>query len=131
MKKGHTSYLAHVVDTRVLRNDPSKVLIVCEYLDVFLEELSGLPPKQEIKFTNEVTLGTTPISQCPYRMAPSELNELKSQLEELIGKVYIQPSTSAWGASVLFVKMKHGSIRLCIDYRQLNKVMLKNKYHLS
>ena len=104
--------------------------IVCEYLDVFLEELSGLLPKREIKFTIEVVYRTTLIFQIPYRMTPSELKELKNQLEELIEKGYIRPSTSPWGALILFVKKNGGYMRLCINYPQLNKVIIKNKYPL-
>jgi len=74
--------------------------------------------------------GTAPISIAPYRMAPTELRELKIQLQELLDKGFIHPSVSPWGAPVLFVKKKDGTLRLCIDYRQLNKVTVKNKYPL-
>lgn len=130
MKKGHTAYLEHVVDTRASRDDPSKVPIVCEYLDVFLEELSGFSPKREIEFEIKVASWSTLISQIPYYMTPNKMKELKNQLEELIEKGYIRPNTSPWGAPVLFVKNKDGSMRLCIDYRQLDKVTIKNKYPL-
>ncbi|KAL0546312.1 hypothetical protein IC582_016219 [Cucumis melo] len=90
----------------------------------------GLPPDREIEFTIELLPGTAPISQAPYRMAPSELKELKMQLQELVDKGYIRPSVSSWGAPVLFVKKKDGTLRLCIDYRQLNKVTIRNKYPL-
>ncbi|KAL4031031.1 hypothetical protein IC575_009287 [Cucumis melo] len=125
------AYLARTVVTQAPQTEPSKVPIICEYLDVYPEELSGLPSKREIKFTIDVAPGTTPISQTPYRMAPpSKLKESKNQLEELIEKGYIRPSTSPWGAHVLFVKKKDGSMRLCIDYQQLNKVTIKNVYPL-
>ncbi|KAA0031989.1 putative Retrotransposon protein [Cucumis melo var. makuwa] len=130
MKNEHVSYLAHVINTLAPRNDPSKVPIVCEYMDVFPKELSGLLPQREIKFTIEIVQGTTPISQTPYRMALGELKELKNQLKELIEKDYIQPRTSPWRAPILFEEKEDGSIRLCIDYRQLNKVTMKNKYPL-
>ncbi|KAA0063211.1 hypothetical protein E6C27_scaffold205G00190 [Cucumis melo var. makuwa] len=97
---------------------------------VFRDDLSGLPPDREIEFTIELLPGTAPISQAPYRMAPSELKELKMQLQELVDKGYIRPSVSSWGAPVLFVKKKDGTLRLCIDYRQLNKVTIRNKYPL-
>ena len=94
------------------------------------QELPGLPPIREVEFSIEVIPGTTPISMAPYRMAPAELKELKTQLQELLDKGFIRPSVSPWGAPVLFVKKKDGSLRLCIDYRQLNKVTIKNRYPL-
>ena len=74
--------------------------------------------------------GTEPISKAPYRMAPLELKELKVQMEELVSKSFVRTSTSPWGAPVLFVKKKDGSLRLCIDYRELNKVTIRNQYSL-
>ena len=107
-----------------------RVPVVCEFHDVFPEELPGLPPEREIEFCIDVVPGTDPISMPPYRMATVELSELKEQLQELLDKGFIRPSTSPWGAPILFVKKKDGSLRLCIDYRQLNKVTIKNKYPL-
>ena len=104
--------------------------MVREYEDVFPEELPGLPPPREIEFSIELVPGTQPISIPPYRMAPAEMKELKNQLQELTDKGFIRPSTSPWGALVLFVKKKDGSLRMCIDYRQLNKATVKNKYPL-
>ncbi|KAL4016778.1 hypothetical protein IC575_024435 [Cucumis melo] len=101
-----------------------------DYPDVFPEELPELPPHREIEFAVELEPGMVPISRAPYRMAPAELKELKLQLQELLDKGFIRPSVSPWGAPVLFVKKKDGSIRLCIDYRELNKVTVKNKYPL-
>ena len=83
-----------------------------------------------MEFTIDVAPGTTPISKAPYRMAPLELKELKIQLQELLDKGFIRPSVSPWGAPVLFVKKKDGSTRLYIDYRELNKVTVRNKYPL-
>ncbi|RVW88173.1 Transposon Ty3-G Gag-Pol polyprotein [Vitis vinifera] len=94
------------------------------------EDLLGLPPEREVEFTIDVAPGTTPISKAPYRMAPLELKELKIQLQELLDKGFIRPSVSPWGAPVLFVKKKDGSTRLYIDYRELNKVTVRNKYPL-
>ena len=93
------------------------VPVVCEFPDVFPEELPGLPPVREVEFGIELIPGTTPISIAPYRMAPLELKELKTQLQELTDKGLVRPSSSPWGAPVLFVKKKDGSMRLCIDYR--------------
>ena len=101
-----------------------------DFLDVFREELPGLPPEREIEFCIDVIPYTDPLSMPPYRMAPIELKELNEQLKELLDKGFIRPSTSPWGAPVLFVKKKYGSLWLCIDYRQLNKVTIKNKYPL-
>ncbi|GAU50680.1 hypothetical protein TSUD_371390 [Trifolium subterraneum] len=109
---------------------PSDIPIVREYLDVFLEEINSLPPEREIEFSIDLVPGSQPISIAPYRMSPLELRELKSQLEELLQKHFIRPSVSPWGAPVLLVKKKDGTMRLCIDYRQLNKVTIKNKYLL-
>ncbi|KAL4017181.1 hypothetical protein IC575_024857 [Cucumis melo] len=107
---------------------PEDVPVVKEFLDVFSDDLSGLPPDREIEFTSELLPGTTPISQAPYRMAPNELKELKMQLQELVNKGYIRPSVSPLAVPVLFVKKKDGILKLCIDYRQLNKVTIRNKY---
>jgi len=104
--------------------------VVCEFTDVFPEEILGLPPTREVEFFIDLMPGTGPISIAPYRMSPLELSELKKQLEELLEKGFIRPSVSPWGAPVLLVKKKDGSMRLCIDYRQLNKVTIKNKYPL-
>jgi hypothetical protein len=92
--------------------------------------LPGLPPVREIKVSVETIPGVSPIAQSPYRMAPMELAGLKVQLQELLDKGFIRPSNSPWGALVLFVKKKDGTLRLCIDYRQLNKVKVKNRYPL-
>ena len=105
------------------------ILVVKEFLDVFPEEIPGLPPKRQIDFEIELEPSTRPISKPPYRMAPAELRELKIQLEDLLQKGYIRPSVSPWGAPVLFVKKKDGTLRLCVDYRELNST-IKNKYLL-
>ena len=97
---------------------------------MFFPRLSGIPPKREVDLSIEVVHGMTPISRAPYRMAPTELKELKTQLQELLDKGFIQPSVSPWGAPVLFVKKKDGTLWMCIDYWQINKVTVKNKYPL-
>ncbi|XP_028798835.1 uncharacterized protein LOC114754221 [Neltuma alba] len=107
-----------------------QIAVVRDYPEVFSDEVAGLPPEREVEFSIELVPGTTPISKAPYRMSPSELVELKKQLEELLEKGLIRPSVSPWGSPVLFVRKKDGSLRLCIDYRQLNKVTIKNKYPL-
>ena len=97
---------------------------------MFLKELPGLPPQREIEFSIDVVPGATPASITLYRMAPMELKELKLQLKELLKKGFIRPSVSPWGAPMLFFKKKDGTLRLCVDYRQLNKMTVKNKYLL-
>lgn len=101
----------------------------CNYPDVF-SEIIGLPPNQEVEFSIDLIPGTQPIHKAPYRMAPTKLRELKEQLQELLDRGFIWPSVSPWGAPILFVKKKDGSIRMCIDYCELNMVTVKNKYPL-
>jgi len=104
--------------------------VVCEYPDVFPEELPGMPPDREVEFVIELKPGTTPISKRPYRMPPNELRELKEQLKILLDKGFIRPSSSPWGCLALFVKKKDDSLWMCVDYRPLNEVTIKNKYPL-
>ena len=130
LRKGCQGYLAFVVDWRQEGTRLEDIPIVKEFPDVFSDDISGLPPDRAIEFVIELILGTELISIPPYRMAPAELKELKAQLEELLSKGFIQPSTSLWGASVLFVNKKDGSLRLCIDYRQLNRETIRNQYPL-
>ncbi|KAL5573969.1 hypothetical protein UlMin_023566 [Ulmus minor] len=131
LSNGCVGYLAHVVDTTIdAILKPEDVHVVRNFLEVFPEDLPGLPPDREIEFEIELLPGISPISKAPYRMAPVELKELKEQLQELLDKKFIRPSYSPWGAPVLFVKKKDGTLRMCIDYRELNKVTIKNKYPL-
>ncbi|KAL5553968.1 hypothetical protein UlMin_041370 [Ulmus minor] len=131
LSNGCVGYLAHIVDTTIdAILKPEDVHVVRNFLEVFPEDLPGLPPDREIEFEIELLPGTSPISKAPYRMAPAELKELKEQLQELLDKKFIRPSYSPWGAPVLFVKKKDGTLRMCIDYRELNKVTIKNKYPL-
>jgi hypothetical protein len=106
------------------------ISIVCEYPDVFSKELPGMPPDRDIEFSIELLPGTAPISKRDYRMDVKDLIEMKKQLEELLEKGFIHPSSSPWGAPVLFVNKKDGSRRMCVVYRSLNKVTIKNKYPL-
>ncbi|GJV59229.1 putative reverse transcriptase domain-containing protein [Tanacetum coccineum] len=107
-----------------------EVVVVRDFPEVFPDDLSGLPPIREIEFRIELTPGATLVTKSPYRLAPSELEELSGQLKELQDKGFIRPSSSPWGAPVLFVKKKDGSFRMCIDYRELNKLTVKNRYPL-
>jgi hypothetical protein len=106
------------------------IRVVNKFPDVFPEDLPGMPPDRDIEFSIELIRGTAPISKRPYRMDVKDLAELKKQIEELLSKGFIRPSSSPWGAPTLFVDKKDGSRRLCIDYRSLNEVTIKNKYPL-
>ena len=130
LRKGCQGYLAFVVDKRQEGTRLEDIPIVKEFPNVFLDDISGLPPDREVEFTIDLIPSTEPISIPPNRMAPAELRELKAQLEELLSKGFIRPSISPWGALVLFVKKKYGSLRLCIDYRQLNQATIRNQYLL-
>ena len=113
-----------------MRPDLDLPRIVCEYEEVFSDELPGLPPERVVDFSIELHPGSLPIFMTLHRMAPVELQELRVQLQELLDKGFIRPSTSPWGSSVLFAKKKDKTLRLCIDYRQLNRVTIKNRYPL-
>jgi hypothetical protein len=104
--------------------------VVCEFEDVFPEELPGLPPDRDVEFVINLVPGTTPIAQSPYRMAEVELKLLKAKLDSLLENGFIRPSASPWGSPALFVPKKDGTQRLCVDYRALNAVTIKNKYPL-
>ena len=130
LERGAKGFLATISmvkddDLRELHDIP----VVAEYEDVF-EAIKGPPPARADILTIEVKPGAAPVSRAPYRLAPAEMAELKKQLEEQLDKGFIRPSTSPWGAPVLFVKKNDESFRLCIDYRGLNKMIIKNKYVL-
>jgi hypothetical protein len=106
------------------------IRVACEFEDVFPEDLPGMTPNRDVEFIIELQPGTPPISRRPYKMTPKELAELKVQLNELRDKGFIRPSSSPWGYPALFVRKKDQSLRLCVDYRPLNAVTIKNKYPL-
>jgi hypothetical protein len=114
----------------MIESPVERIPMVCDYPDVFPDKLSGMPPDRDIEFAIELQPGTAPISKRPYRMPLTELAELKKQLKELLDKGFIRPSTSPWGCPALFVKKKDESLRMCVDYRPLNAVTIKNKYPL-
>ena len=130
LRKGCEAFLAMVLDSKRGQIELENILVVKDFPDVFPEELLGIPPVREVELSIEILPGTAPTSRAPYRMAPTELKELKIQLQELLDKGFIRPSVSPWGAPVLFVKKKYATLRMCIDYRQINKVIVKNKYPL-
>ncbi|GKA31349.1 putative reverse transcriptase domain-containing protein [Tanacetum coccineum] len=132
--KGHHVFLAHVTTKETKDKSGEKRLedvpIVRDFPEVFPEELSGLPPTRQVEFQIDLMPGAAPVARAPYRLAPSKMKELSEQLQELSDKGFIRPSSSPWGAPVLFVKKKDGSFRMCIDYRELNKLTMKNRYPL-
>ncbi|GJU56753.1 putative reverse transcriptase domain-containing protein [Tanacetum coccineum] len=134
MEKGFPIFLAHVTAKEVEDKSGKKRLedvpIVRDFPEVFPEDLPGLPPTRQVEFQIDLVPGAAPVARAPYRLAPSEMKELSEQLKELSDKGFIRPSSSPWGAPVLFVKKKDGSFRMCIDYRELNKLTVKNRYPL-
>nr|GFC74414.1 putative reverse transcriptase domain-containing protein [Tanacetum cinerariifolium] len=106
------------------------VPIVREFPEVFPEDLPGLPPARQVEFQIDLVPGAAPVAQAPYQLAPDEMLELSTQLQELSDKGFIRPSSSPWRAPVLFLKKKNGSFWMCIDYRELNKLTMKNRYPL-
>ncbi|GKF03807.1 putative reverse transcriptase domain-containing protein, partial [Tanacetum coccineum] len=107
------------------------VHVIRDFPEVFLEELPGLPSLRQVEFLIDLVPGAAPVVRASYRLTPSKMKELSIQLKELLEKGFFRPSSSPWGAPVLFVKKKDGSFRTCIDYRELNKLTVKNRYPLS
>ncbi|GJT11735.1 putative reverse transcriptase domain-containing protein [Tanacetum coccineum] len=134
MAKGCQIFLAQISAKKEEDKSEGKQLkdvpIVRDFPEVFPEDLSGLPPARPVEFQIDLIPGAAPVARAPYRLAPSEMKELSEQLQELSDKGFIRPSSSPWGALVLFVKKKDGSFRMCIDYRELNKLTVKNRYPL-
>ncbi|GKC48739.1 putative reverse transcriptase domain-containing protein, partial [Tanacetum coccineum] len=135
MAKGCQIFLAaHISAKKEEENSEGKQLkdvpIVRDFPEVFPEDLSGLPPARPVEFHIDLIPGAAPVARAPYRLTTSEMKELSEQLQELSNKGFIRPSSSPWGAPVLFVKKKDGSLRMCIDYRELNKLTVKNRYPL-
>ncbi|GJZ17907.1 putative reverse transcriptase domain-containing protein [Tanacetum coccineum] len=119
-----------IVEDKSEKKRLEDVPIVRDFPEVFPEDLPGLPPTRQVEFQIDLVPGAAPVARAPYRLAPSEMKELSEQLKELSDKGFIRPSSSPWGAPVLFVKKKDGSFRMCIDYRELNKLTVKNRYPL-
>ncbi|KAI3706945.1 hypothetical protein L6452_25044 [Arctium lappa] len=130
LAKGCSSFLAYVIDAKLKKSKLEDVKIVREFPDVFPDDLPGLPPDRQVEFRIDLVPGAAPIAKAPYGLAPSEMQEMMAQLQELLEKGFIRPSSSPWGAPVLFVKKKDGTMRMCIDYRELNKATVKNRYPL-
>nr|GFB69470.1 putative reverse transcriptase domain-containing protein [Tanacetum cinerariifolium] len=147
VKKGFPIFLAHITMKEVEEKSKEKRLedevedksekkrleevpIVQNFPEVFPEDLPGLPPTRPVEFQIDLVPGDAPVARAPYRLMPFEMKELAEQLKELSDKGFIRPSSSPWGASVLFVKKKDRSFWMCIDYRELNKLTVKNRYPL-
>ena len=130
LTKGCESFLAYVLDGKKEKKKVEDVKVANEFPEVFPEDLPGLPPIRQVEFGIDLIPGANPIARAPYRLAPTEMKELMSQLQELLDKGFIRPSSSPWGDPVLFVKKKDGTMRMCIDYRELNKVTINNRYPL-
>ncbi|GJW73046.1 putative reverse transcriptase domain-containing protein [Tanacetum coccineum] len=133
LMRGCHIFLANITATKDKDKSKGKRLedvLVQEFPKVFPEDLPGIPPTRQVEFQIDLVPGATPVARAPYRLAPSEMKELAEQLQELTDKGFIRPSSSPWGAPVLFVKKKDGSFRMCIDYRELNKLTVKNRYPL-
>nr|GFA58567.1 putative reverse transcriptase domain-containing protein [Tanacetum cinerariifolium] len=134
MAKGCHVFLAQIFATKEDDKSEEKqvkdVPIVQDFPEVFPEDLPSLPPARPIEFQIDLIPGAAPVAGAPYRLAPSEMKELSEQLQELSNKGFIRPISSPWWASVLFVKKKDGSFKMCIDYRELNKLTMKNHYPL-
>ncbi|GJU98439.1 putative reverse transcriptase domain-containing protein [Tanacetum coccineum] len=134
LSKGCDVFLAHISTKEVEEKSKGKRLedvpIVRDFPEVFPKDLPGIPPARQVEFQIDLVPGAAPVARAPYRLAPSEMKELAEQLQELSDKGFIRPSSSPWGAPVLFVKKKDGSFRMCIDYRELNKLTVKNRYPL-
>ena len=132
MRKGCQVYAIQVTNLLEKKNKPSleEFFVLHDFRDVFVDEIPELTPRREIEFSINLLPCSAPISKAPYQMSLPELTELKIQLQELLDKEYIRPSVSPWGAPVLFVKKKDKTLILCIDYRKLNKMTIKNKYPL-
>nr|GEU74535.1 putative reverse transcriptase domain-containing protein [Tanacetum cinerariifolium] len=134
IQKGCHVYLAQVTSKNTEDKSEEKrledVSIVREFSKVFPEDLPGLPPARQVEFQIDLVPGAAPVARAPYRLAPAKMQELSTQLQELSDTGFIRPSSSPWGEPVLFVKKKDGSFWMCIDYRELNKLTVKNRYPL-
>ncbi|KAD2805246.1 hypothetical protein E3N88_38623 [Mikania micrantha] len=130
LRKGCYAFLAHVTEHNSSPKQITDIPVVKDFPEVFPEDISGLPPVRQVEFRIDLIPGAAPVAKASYRLAPSEMQELSGQLQELLDKGFIRPSLSPWGAPILFVKKKDGSFRMCIDYQELNKLTIKNRYPL-
>ncbi|GKE35104.1 putative reverse transcriptase domain-containing protein [Tanacetum coccineum] len=130
ISRGYQVFVAQVMEKKSDEKRLEDILVVREFPEVFREDLPGLPLVRQVEFQIDLIPGAAPMARAPYRLALSEMQELLNQLQELADRGFIRPSTSPWGAPVLFVKKKDRSFRMSIDYRELNKLTVKNRYPL-
>nr|GEW10780.1 hypothetical protein [Tanacetum cinerariifolium] len=130
IEKGSQLFVAHVTERGPQEKWLEDVPVIRDFLEVFPNDLPGLPPPRQVEFRIDLVPGAAPVARAPYRLAPSEMKELAEKLQDLSEKGFIRPSSSPWGAPMQFVKKKDGSFRMCIDYRELNKLTVKNRYPL-
>nr|GEU86411.1 hypothetical protein [Tanacetum cinerariifolium] len=130
IKRGCHLFLEHVTENKTKEKRLEDVPVIRDFPEVFLKEFLGLPPLWQVEFQIDLVSGVAPVVRAPYRLAPSKMRELSVQLQELLEKGFIHPSLSPWGAPVFFVKKKDGYFRMCIDYCELNKLTVKNRYPL-
>nr|GEU87378.1 putative reverse transcriptase domain-containing protein [Tanacetum cinerariifolium] len=130
VERGRHLFLTHVTESKSKEKRMKDVPVIHDFPKVFPEEFPGLPPQKEVEFRIDIVPGAASVARAPYRLVPSEMKELSVQLQELLKKGFIHPSSSPWGAPSLFVKKKNRSFRMCIDYRELNKLTVKNRYPL-
>ncbi|GKD90035.1 putative reverse transcriptase domain-containing protein [Tanacetum coccineum] len=130
ISRGCQVFVAQVMKKKPDEKRLEDIPVVREFPEVFPEDLPGLPSVRQVEFQIDLIPGATPVARAPYRLAPLEMQKLSNQLQELADRGFIRPSTPPWGAPVLFVKKKDGSFRMCIDYRELNKLTIKNRYPL-
>ncbi|GKE69456.1 hypothetical protein Tco_1527528 [Tanacetum coccineum] len=128
LSKGCDVFLAHITTKEAKDKSKEKRLEDVPIVRDFPKDLSGIPPARQVEFQIDLVPGAAPVARAPYRLAPSEMKKLAEQLQELSDKGFIRPRSSPWGSSVLFVKKKDGSFCMCIDYRELNKPTVKNRY---
>nr|GEY21341.1 putative reverse transcriptase domain-containing protein [Tanacetum cinerariifolium] len=130
IERGSKLFVVHVTEKELQEKWIEDVHVIRDFPEVFPNDLPGLPPPRQVEFRIDLAPGAAPVARAPYRLAPSEMKELAKQLQELSEKGFILPSSSPWGAPVLFIKKKDESFRMCIDYRELNKLTVKNRYPL-
>ncbi|GJS87245.1 putative reverse transcriptase domain-containing protein [Tanacetum coccineum] len=130
ISRGYQVFVAQVMEKNSDEKRLEDIQVVREFPEVFLEDLPSLPLVHKVEFQIDLMPGAAPVARAPYRLTPSEMQELSNQLQELADRGFIRPSTSPLRALVLFVKKKDGSFRMCIDYRELNKLIVKNRYPL-